>query len=85
MLGKLYPFVRIRVENCCGDDVVFSDGLPVTKKDSKYHGYGMKSIRSIVEKYEGSMTVKVQDGWFELRILIPVPEKSGEGKDSADQ
>ena len=32
----------------------------------------MKSIRSIVEKYNGSMTVKAQDGWFELRILFPV-------------
>ena len=67
-------FVRIRVENCCEEAVEFADGLPVTRKDARYHGYGLKSIRSIVEKYEGSMAVKVQDGWFELRILFPVPE-----------
>ena len=69
-------FVRIRVENCCQEDVRFVDGLPSTRKDSRYHGYGMKSIRSIVEKYSGSMTVKLQDGWFELRILFPAPDAS---------
>ena len=68
-------FVRIRVENCYEGDLTFADGLPVTAKDAKYHGYGMKSIRSIVEKYDGSMTVKAQDGWFELRVLLPVPEE----------
>lgn len=33
----------------------------------------MKSIQSIVEKYNGSMTIKAENGWFELRILFPVP------------
>ena len=31
----------------------------------------MAVVRSIVDKYEGSMTIKAQDGWFELRILLP--------------
>ncbi len=84
-VARQKSFVRIRVENCCEEDVKFADGLPVTRKDPKYHGYGMKSIRSIVEKYEGSMTVKVQDGWFELRILIPVPESAEEGKKEAEE
>lgn len=70
-VARQKSFVRIRVENCCEEEVRFSDGLPATRKDARYHGYGMKSIRSIVEKYEGSMTVKVQDGWFELRVLFP--------------
>ncbi|MFR6163788.1 MAG: GHKL domain-containing protein [Mediterraneibacter gnavus] len=30
----------------------------------------MKSIRSTVEKYGGSMTVNVKDNWFILRLLI---------------
>ncbi len=72
-LSKQKSFVRIRVENCCEDDIRFVNGLPTTKKDARYHGYGMKSIQSIVEKYDGSMAVKVVDGWFELRILLPSP------------
>ena len=71
-VARQKQFVRIRVENCCEGEIRFVDGLPATGKDANYHGYGMKSIRSIVEKYSGSMTVKVQDGWFELRILLPV-------------
>ena len=65
-------FLRIRVENCYEGEINFVSGLPATAKDARYHGYGMKSIQSIVEKYNGSMTVKAQDGWFELRILFPV-------------
>ena len=71
-VARQKQFVRIRVENCCEGEIRFVDGLPATGKDANYHGYGMKSIRSIVEKYNGSMTVKVQDGWFELRILLPL-------------
>ena len=71
-VARQKQFVRIRVENCCEGEIRFVDGLPATGKDANYHGFGMKSIRSIVEKYNGSMTVKVQDGWFELRILLPV-------------
>ena len=66
-------FVRIRVENCFEGTLKFEDGLPqTTKKDARYHGYGIKSIRSVVEKYNGSLTVKGEDGWFELRILLPL-------------
>lgn len=43
-----------------------------TKQDKRFHGYGMKSIRKIVEKYNGSVTVNAKDGWFELRILMVV-------------
>ena len=78
-VARQKQFVRIRVENCCEGEIRFADGLPVTGKDAHYHGFGMKSIRSIVEKYSGSMTVKVQDGWFELRILLPVPEADNAG------
>ena len=49
------------------------DGIPkTTRRDDRYHGFGMKSIRRIAEKYGGSMTVDVKEGWFELRILIPL-------------
>lgn len=71
-------FLRIRVENCYEGDIRFVAGLPSTRKDARYHGYGMKSIRSVVEKYNGSMTVKAEDGWFELRLLFPVPQRTAD-------
>ena len=34
--------------------------------------------KEIAEKYKGSLTVSAKDGWFELRILIPIPESMDE-------
>lgn len=69
-------FLIIRFENYTELELTTKDSLPITtKKDRQYHGYGLKSIRSTVEKYGGSMTVNVKDNWFILRLLIP-EEKS---------
>lgn len=66
-------FIRIRTENYCEEDVQFQDGLPITtKKDRRFHGYGMKSMKTIVEKYGGSVVADKTDNWFELKILIPM-------------
>jgi hypothetical protein len=67
-------FLRILVENYYEDNLVFENGLPATTKDDKiHHGYGLKSIQNTVKKYDGSVTINAQENWFELRILIPIP------------
>ena len=49
--------------------------LPATTKaDSRYHGYGLRSIYETVRKYGGSTQIQTQDEWFRLKILIPLPE-----------
>ena len=66
-------FLRIRTENYCDEKLEFRNGLPITTKEDKHlHGYGMKSIRTIVEKYGGSAMASQKNNWFELKILIPV-------------
>ena len=66
-------FIRIRMEKYCEEDVQFQDGLPITtKKDKRFHGFGMKSMKKIVEKYGGSVVAGKVDNWFELKILIPM-------------
>ena len=65
-------FVRIRTENYCDEKIHFKNGMPVTmKKDRRLHGYGMKSIKSTVEKYHGSVVAAQENNWFELKILLP--------------
>ena len=65
-------FVRIRTENYCDEKIRFKNGMPVTtKKDRRFHGYGMKSIKSTVEKYHGSVVAAQENNWFELKILLP--------------
>lgn len=68
-------FLRIRLENRCSPQLQVSEGLPLsTKKDKRFHGYGLKSIVSTAEKYGGSATVQASGGWFELRVLIPLTD-----------
>ncbi|MBP3901116.1 MAG: GHKL domain-containing protein [Blautia sp.] len=47
------------------------DDLITTKADKNYHGYGIKSIRHTVQKYNGIMSIAVEDNWFRLKILLP--------------
>ena len=79
-VARQKQFVRVRVENCYTGEVRFEHGNPATtKQDARYHGFGVKSIRRIVEKYGGSTAISARDGWFELRILFPASgEASGD-------
>lgn len=62
----------IRFENYTQENLEVKNGLlNTTKKNKDYHGYGLKSIHSIVDKYGGTMTLNVEQNWFILRILIP--------------
>lgn len=41
--------LTIHMENPCEDDIDFVDGLPQTKNDPDWHGFGMKSMNRIAE------------------------------------
>ena len=72
-VAKQKQFLRIRCENYCEEQLKFENGMPVTtKKDRRFHGFGMKSIKSTAAKYGGSVTTDLKKNWFELRILIPL-------------
>ena len=61
----------IQSDNYFDGERAFEGGLPVTTKaDRNYHGFGMRSIRMIVHKYEGELTAYVADGIFHLNILF---------------
>lgn len=66
----------IHVENNYTGELIMADGIPRTSKDDEfYHGYGVRSIRMVVEKYDGNMALLPQNGIFNLNITIPVPEE----------
>lgn len=68
--GKL---LMIHIENPFSGTLEFEDDLPVTTKgDHDFHGFGMKSMRMIAEKYGGFLTASVGDHTFHLKIMIPV-------------
>ncbi|MDR2178326.1 MAG: GHKL domain-containing protein [Treponema sp.] len=68
-------FILMRFENYFEGEIRLENGLPGTTKTGKGgHGFGLKSIRYTAEKYGGSMTVNVEETWFILRILLPLPQ-----------
>ena len=71
--------VVIHLENNFEGSLTFFDGLPqTTKGDKNYHGFGMRSMQMIAEKYRGTAAVLNKDGIFNLNITIPIPDAPGD-------
>ena len=72
-ISKKNQGYHIHMENYCANEVRFEDGLPVTTKaDKNYHGFGVRSIKYIVEKYNGEMLMRYENHKFQVDILFPV-------------
>ncbi len=66
-------FALIQIKNYFEGTLRFQGDLPATsKQDAGEHGYGLRSIQAIAEKYHGTMSVKAEDGFFILNMIIPV-------------
>lgn len=75
-VSKQKQFLILRFENYCEETLQYQEGTPVTtKKEKEFHGYGLKSIQYTVNKYEGAVSVNLEDNWFELKVLIPIMRK----------
>lgn len=67
--------ISVHVENYfdSGKELVFVDGIPqTTKSDEEWHGFGMRSIRRVVELCGGGMSVDVKADLFSLNVFLPV-------------
>lgn len=63
--------ILIHIENYCEVPPIFENGYPVTtKKDKLFHGYGIKSIKTTAQKYNGNSVVSYQDKLFILDIML---------------
>ena len=68
ILGNMFS---ISIRNYYNTELEFEDGLPVTtKEDASKHGYGMASIKRIVESYGGNVQIILRDGVFNLTMLF---------------
>ena len=80
-------FLVIQIINPVEEQLSFDEeGLPITTKSNNgYHGFGLKSIRHIVHRYEGFLTVKVENGCFCLRILLPMSQQKNTAQATSAQ
>lgn len=64
-------FLLITTENEFEGGKVMKDGLPqTTKSNDLFHGFGLKSIKNIVHKYNGDMSINIEENIFKLSIMI---------------
>ena len=63
--------VMIVVRNYSSHSPLFEGGTPITSKNKKYHGYGIKSIKRIVKKYSGEVKFGYNNNFFVSRIIFP--------------
>lgn len=57
-------------------ELLFKNNIPLTSKgDNIYHGFGINSIKMIVDKYDGYMTIDHNNDKFILSILIKDPKE----------
>lgn len=64
-------YINIIMKNSVQNSVIENNPkLQTTKKHKYIHGYGLKSVKSIVEKYNGMMELFEQDGFFIADIWV---------------
>lgn len=72
-ISQRNSLVSVCIQNYCKSEVDFQGDLPVTNKsDKENHGFGVKSMKYIVEKYKGSMVMKKEKDIFEVSMLFSV-------------
>lgn len=64
--------VSIHISNYFSGGLQMADGLPLTSKigEEGFHGYGMKSMKLIAEKYGGSLHAAAEGDLFTLDVYL---------------
>lgn len=60
----------LSIQNPYEGEVKFQDGLPLSPKED--HGFGSRSIVSIVNEHSGQVSFSSNGGIFLLRIMLPI-------------
>lgn len=65
-------WISITEENYFSGPLTLDEnGLPVTRKrDASRHGFGLKSVRHIAEKYGGNVSVETEGDIFRISVLL---------------
>lgn len=72
VLERKGDMVIVNISNFFDGNIVFQGDVPETSKRENpgYHGFGMKSMKLIAEKYNGALHAKVNGDIFNLSIYL---------------
>ena len=73
VISFLKDSLIIELSNTNSHKVKFKDGLPVTtKKPASEHGYGIRNVKRILDKYTSTIDFDCSESRFTVRILIKI-------------
>lgn len=67
-------YLRIIMKNSAPQNEEKNKKLLTTKSDKKNHGYGIKTVKELAEKYEGMYDFFCENGEFTADIWLKIPE-----------
>lgn len=72
-INYLMDSLVVEISNRCLQKVIFKGGLPVTTKQSvREHGYGLKNVKKVLDKYISTLDFECSDERFTVKILMKI-------------
>lgn len=72
-INYLMDSLVVEISNRCLQKVIFKGGLPVTTKQSVIeHGYGLKNVKKVLDKYISTLDFECSDERFTVKILMKI-------------
>lgn len=76
-IRRIHAMLVLKVENGTGSVPIRENGaLRTAKADKAMHGWGLKSVQTAAERYDGTLSTSYQDGVFRAVVTLsfrPVP------------
>ena len=68
---RINAMLIIKVENGYGETPRQKDGnLQTSKADKDFHGWGLKSVQTAAERYDGTIDTEYKDGIFKSVVIL---------------
>jgi hypothetical protein len=80
-IKSLGNMISVNEHNPFQGTIRYDGNWPVTSKsDSRYHGFGLKSIRMVCDKYRANLSISSENNTFNISILFllspgPIPKE----------
>ena len=73
--NKRDDFLQIIFTNYFADDIQLENDLPVSMRDKRFHGFGVKSMKMLAEKHNGNIYCSVDENIFSLYINLALNQQ----------
>lgn len=73
--GRSANCLLVRLENSySGQRTSTSVPLQTTKADRRMHGFGLRNVKRVLDRYGGTMAITTAEGVFTMSMLLPMPD-----------